>query len=183
MQLMKRPVVLVSFDDEELALARLRVRSEVAEHAADDDGRVEAGFGEDSGDHRRRRGLAVRAGDAYSALAVHELAEHFGTADDPHSQLARLVDLGVYSFDCRGDDDGVDVVHVRRIVADRNTDSPAHQELGGRGGAEVATRYRQSRVLKDFSDATHPDSADPDEMDGFNVTKMHSVRGVVNYQF
>ena len=44
--------------------AALGVRLEVADHAADEDGRVEAGLLEDHGDHGGGGGLAVRAGDA-----------------------------------------------------------------------------------------------------------------------
>ena len=182
MQLMERAVVLVGFDDEELALARLRVRTDVPEHSADDHGRIETGLFEDSGDHRGRRGLAVRAGDADGALAVDELAEHLRPADHTNPPLVRRIDLGVLPFDGGGDDDGVDAVQVGRVVADGDTDAAAHEEIGGRGGAEIASGYRYSRVLEDFGDATHPDSADADEMDVFYVTKMHSdVASLIEY--
>ena len=49
-------------------LPRLRVRAEVADHAADENRRIESRLLEDHGDHRRGRGLAVRAGDADGAL-------------------------------------------------------------------------------------------------------------------
>ena len=34
-------------------------------------------------------------------------------------------------------------------------------------------------VREDLRDATHSDPADADEMDGFNVTKIHYGRGVL----
>ena len=59
-------VVLVAFDDERLALADAIARAVVAEvprDAADEHRRIRAGRGQQPPGQRRRRGLAVRAGD------------------------------------------------------------------------------------------------------------------------
>jgi hypothetical protein len=60
-QVEERRVRLVGLDDDVVARAEARVGAGRVEAAADDEGRVEPGLGEDAGDEARRRRLAVRA--------------------------------------------------------------------------------------------------------------------------
>ena len=80
-QLQKRPVALVSLDDHVVAAAEPRVAAERAQPAADDRGRIEPGTLEHQRDHRRRRRLAVRAGDCNAVAQPHQLGEHLGSRE------------------------------------------------------------------------------------------------------
>src|SRR5207302_1708956 len=70
----KRAEGLVGLGDQDVARAEAGARTDVVQVAADDEGRLEAGAVQDTGDHRRRRGLAVRAGDRYTPARIHETA-------------------------------------------------------------------------------------------------------------
>ena len=76
----ERAVALVGLGDEEIARAEPRVRAERVHLAADDDGGIEARGAEDGRDERRRRRLAVRAGDGDAVLHAHQLGEHLARA-------------------------------------------------------------------------------------------------------
>ena len=182
-KLMEGAVVLVRFDHEEVAASALGVGADVLQHAADEDGRIEAGLFEDQRDHRRRRGLAVRAGHADGALASGDGAEDLLALPDGDAAARGLVDLGVLAAHGGGDHDGVDAVEVRRIVADEDGDAALGQPLGGAGGTEVAAGDAQAAVGENFSNATHSDSSDADEMNALNVLEIHSVSGLLNHRF
>ena len=72
-----------------------RVAAEGAEPAADHGGRVEARALEHQRDHRRRRRLAVRAGDGDAEAQAHQLGQHLGARNHRHAARAGLDDLGV----------------------------------------------------------------------------------------
>ena len=57
-------VALVGLDHEPLAAGPLGSGAHVGDVAADDEARAQPGLGEDEHQHRGRRRLAVRAGDA-----------------------------------------------------------------------------------------------------------------------
>ena len=145
-QLVEGAVVFVGFDDDDVALAVLGVRGDVLQDAADDDGRIEAGVFEDGGDHRRGRGLAVRAGDADAALLVDDRRQEILAPDDLDALLARRIDFGVRAFDGGGDDDGVDAGEMRGVVADVNVDAAAGQKSRGRRSVSDRIRRRPCRV-------------------------------------
>ena len=107
-QLVEGAVVFVRFDDDDVALPVFRVRRDVLQDAADDDGRIEAGVFEDGRDHRGGRGLAMRAGDADAALLVDDRGQQVLAPDDLDALLASRIDFGVRAFDGGGDDDRVD---------------------------------------------------------------------------
>jgi hypothetical protein len=73
-------VVLVGLDHERRArCAEARRDAEVERHAADEKAGLELGLLEDPGEHRRRPGLAVRAGDGEDVAAGEDLsASHCG---------------------------------------------------------------------------------------------------------
>ena len=98
-------VALVGLDDHPLALAEARVGAPVLDDAAGDHRRIDAGRGEDVGDERGRRRLAVRAGDRHGRIEPHQLGEHLGAADDGKALGARRLELRVAGLDGGGDDD------------------------------------------------------------------------------
>ena len=81
-QLQERAVALVGLDHHPVAVAEPRVGAVGVDDAAVDDGRIEAGGVEQGRDQRRRRRLAVRAGDGDALLEPHQLGEHLGAPND-----------------------------------------------------------------------------------------------------
>src|SRR5207245_3830608 len=183
MKLVEAAVVLVGFHDGESAASTLRVRADVSQDAADDDGRIESGLFQDDGDHRRGGGLAVGAGNADGALFGRDLAEHLLSLHHANASGVCGVDLRVLPSDRRGDHDQIDPGEVGRVVADADVDSAAREEVGGRGVPQIAAGDLDPAVGEDLSNATHSDSADADEMNVLNVFKIHSVCGFANIEF
>ena len=113
-------VGLVGLDDHPLALAEARVGAPVLDDAAGDDGRVDAGGGEDVSDERGGGRLAVRAGDRHRRIETHQLGEDLGAADDRQALGARGFQLGIAGLDGAGDDDGAGADEVDGVMADEH---------------------------------------------------------------
>jgi hypothetical protein len=89
-------VVLVALDHEVRALAQEPALAEGDRHAADEQAGIAAGLGQDVGDQRRGRGLAVGAGDDDAVAAGQELlAEHRRERGQGQAALAGRRDLDV----------------------------------------------------------------------------------------
>ena len=71
----KGGVVFVGLDDEERAVGEPRGNAEIERHAADQEPRIQPGMIENPREHRRRRRLAVRAGDREHPLVVEHVLE------------------------------------------------------------------------------------------------------------
>ena len=113
----KRAVALVRLGHHVLAAPEPRVAAEGAEPAADHGGGIEAGPLEHQRDHRRGRGLAVRAGDRDREPQAHQLGEHLGARNHRDAAAPRLDDLRVGRTNRRRVDDDVGVADVRRGCA------------------------------------------------------------------
>ena len=68
----ERAVALVGFGDEQLTGAVVRAGARLVQVPADDERRVGAAVLQRDGQHRRRRGLAVGAGDGDAAPIRHQ---------------------------------------------------------------------------------------------------------------
>ena len=90
-------VALVGLDHPPVAFAEPGIGAVAIDDAAVDHGRVDPAAVEQRRDHRRRRRLAVRAGDRDGLLHAHQLGEHFGAADAGQAPLGRRLDFR----DCR----------------------------------------------------------------------------------
>ena len=109
----ERAVVLVALDDEVAALpdpiARA-VLAEVPRDAADEHARIDAAVRQQPSGQRRRRRLAVRAGDDDRARAPEEvLANRFGQRAVADLAIEHFLELGVAARDRVADDDEVEV--------------------------------------------------------------------------
>ena len=82
-------------DDHVLAPAEPGVAAERAQPAADDRRRIEPGALEHQRHHRRRRRLAVRAGDRDPVAEPHQLGQHLGARDHRDAAAPGLDDLRV----------------------------------------------------------------------------------------
>ena len=87
-QLQEGAVALVGLDHHPLALAHAGIGAIGVDDAAIDDRRVEPAGVEQRRDHRRRRGLAMRAADGDRLAKAHQFGQHLGAAND-RQQLQR----------------------------------------------------------------------------------------------
>jgi hypothetical protein len=122
-QVQERRVGLVGLDHDVLARAEARVRAGAVEAAADDEGRVDAGLGQHAGDQRRRRRLAVRAGDRDALLQAHQLGQHHRARHHRDALGARGDHLGVVALHGGRRDDRLRIGDVGRVVADVDADA------------------------------------------------------------
>ena len=106
-----RPVGLVALDDEP-ALPRAGVSSELGHLAADQPGGVQSESREAEGDHRARRRLAVCAGDDDGPAERDELREELGATPSRDE-----------AGECSRDDDLEPPRRARRIGGDRHGNS------------------------------------------------------------
>ncbi len=170
----ERAVGLVGLDDHVLAVAEPRVRAERRELAAHDDRRVEPGLRHDGRDHRRRRGLPVRAGDG-DAITVepHQLGEHLGARNDRDLQVARGDHLGVVLPDGGAGDDEVRALDVDGTVPFEDLGAERGEPLGDRRQLRVRAGDLDAaaEVQQDLGDPGHADAADADHVDALYVSE------------
>jgi hypothetical protein len=91
----ERTVALVGLGHHVLAAAQPGVAAERAEAAADDRRRIEARALQHERDHRRGRGLAVRARDGHRKAQPHQLRQHLAREESRARPAARLDDFGI----------------------------------------------------------------------------------------
>ncbi len=116
----------------------------------------------------------MRAGDGDGAAPVDDLAQGLGALHDGDVFASRGVDFDVRPPNGRGDDDEAGVFDVGGIVSDEDRDTVRGEEVRRRGGLQIASGDIGSGCGHDAGNATHSDSADPDEMNVFNILEIHS---------
>ena len=157
-------VALVGLDDEPLAAGPLGTGAHVVHVAADHEARPQAGLGEDQHQHRRRRGLAVRAGDRQRLGAGADRRQHAGPAQRRDAELARLVELVEVVGDRGRRRDRVAAEHVRAVVADVHGDAGRPQAVEHRALAEVDPGHVVAHLGQRQRDRAHPRPADTDHV-------------------
>ena len=165
----ERGVVLVGLDHEERAVAEPRRHAEVQRHAADQEAGLEPGVLEDPGEHRRRRRLAVRAGDGEHPAAVqHVLGEPLRAATCRRSRASRIASIsGLPRVIDVADDEhvGLRAASCAGVVAFDQLDAE-RRELR-RSSADRRWRRSRSRVAglaRERGDAAHERAADAEDV-------------------
>ena len=124
-QLQEGAVALVGLDHHPVAGAQPRVGAVGVDDAAIDHGRIEAAGVEQGRDHRRRRGLAVGAGNRDAALQPHQFGEHLGAAHHGNALRARRHQFRIVALDRGRHHDHVGAVDILGLVADRDRRCPS----------------------------------------------------------
>ena len=163
-QFQKRSVTLVCFRHHQLAASEPRVAAECPQPAADDGRRIQPRSLEHQRNHRRRRCLAVRAGDGDAEPEPHELREHFRPRDHRNLPPYGFPNLRVGGPHRSGDHDDVRVADVRGLVRVRDADAYRLEPIGDRRPLFVGSADRVAEIGEQLGDAAHPDAANPDEM-------------------
>ena len=170
-------VGLVGLADEIASPAVAAVGAVLLDDAADEEGGVHAQVVEHAGDHRGRRGLAVRAGNGDRDRIKGEVREHLRSGPDGDAQLSRSDDLGVGLGDGRGghDDVGGNIVDGGRLVAQVNLDAGLLEVAGVARLLEVGAAHLAASLVKDKGDAAHAGAADTDEVGALDVRRNHGL--------
>ena len=157
-------VALVGLDDQPVAVGPLRSRADVGDVTADDEARPKAGFGEDQHEHRRRRGLAVGAGNGERSGPGADRCQHAGAAQHGDTGGPRLVEFDVAFGDRRRRGDGVDAVHQRPVVADVHLDAGGTHSFEHGVLAQIRTGDDVSHLGQGDRHGAHTRPADADDV-------------------
>ena len=164
----QRGVVFVGLDDEGLSAAQASRDAEVLRHAADQETRVQTGRLQDPGQHRRGRGLAVRAGHRQHVTAEqHVLGQPLraagvgraGVEDGLHQRIAARDDVA------DDEDIGLQGHLVGREAFDQLDVQRAQLVAHRRVDVRVAAGDPVARFTCDRCDATHEGAADAEDME------------------
>lgn len=118
MILQEGAIALVRFGDDELALPRFGVRTDIHQFAADNVSGVRPATLHHQRNHRRGRRFAVRPGNRDPAPFIQQPGEHLRAMQDRDSLLLRFDPLHVVLRQRRRVDDQVCSVHLLGRMAD-----------------------------------------------------------------
>ncbi|SOY49839.1 hypothetical protein CBM2585_A160381 [Cupriavidus taiwanensis] len=164
-QVQERGIRLVGLGHDEIAGAQARVGAGRVQPAADDEGRIEAAFGQHRCHQAGSGGLAVRAGDGHALLQPHQFGQHHRARHHRDALAARGQYFGVVAADGGRHHHRVGAAHVGSVMAVH--DGGAQRRQAPRGGvvAHVRARDLVSQVQQDLGDAAHAGAADAHEVD------------------
>ena len=94
-KLEERAVALVGFGDQVLGLADAGIGAESIHAPANDDCRIKSSGGQDRGNHRGRRRLAVHARNRDAVLQPHQLSQHLSARDYRNVEFVGFDDFGI----------------------------------------------------------------------------------------
>jgi hypothetical protein len=166
-------VRLVGLGDQVARRAELGAAAFNLKPAADHVRGIEAGLGQDGGEHGGGRGLAVRPGHGQGKLHAHQLGQHLGAGDDRQLAAQRFEDLDIVLGDGAGIDQGFGRPDIGGGVADGDAHAQASQSAHGIVLGDVRAADLETHVVQDLGNARHARAADAGEMDlldaaGFN---------------
>ena len=170
-------VALIGFHDHPVAVAQPRVGAIAVDDAAVDDRGIDPARVQQRGDHRRRRGLAMGAGDRDGGFEAHQFGQHFRAADHGNPGFQRQFDFGVAALDRGRRDNHGGVAQIFGLVADHHLDTLGAQPFHHIAFGHVGTLHAIAQIMHHFGDAGHADAADADEMDRSDVgaDTLHAI--------
>ena len=163
-QLEKRAIALVGLGHQELARAKLRIRTQCIDAAADNHRRIETACSQHRGHHRCRRRLAMHSGNGDAVFEAHQLGQHLGALNDLNLALARLQDFRIRSRHRRAGHNHRCVNYILRIVAFVDCRAKLGESIGHRTAAQIGTGDLDTEAQQNLGDAAHADAAYPDEV-------------------
>ena len=173
-------VGLVGLGDKIIARAVFAVGVIALDDAADQEAGVQAHAIEHGGAHRRRRGLAVRAGDGDGGIAVAQGREHLGAGPDGNTQLAGANKLGVRLGNSGRDHDhvGLDLVDRRSLVTNVNLHAGARKLANVARSLKVGTGNGIAALVQNEGDAAHAGATDTDEVGALKLGRGGCSLGI-----
>ena len=157
-------VRLVGLGNENRAGATQGVAIQVHQFRTDHERWVRSGRPQRRHEHCRGGRLAIGPRDGDSRIRTHRARERLGAVQHPHPLGARRDQFGVGLGDCRGDDEGVDVAQVPRIMSDANRDPGRLQSLHSRRGGTIAATDRHPLIVQELCHPRHTAATDGQEV-------------------
>ncbi len=178
LQVHKTRIAFVRFGHEVFTLSEPGIAVGTLKAATDDEGRIEATFGQHARDQARRRRLAVRAGHRDRIAKTHELGQHFRALHDRHQSFARRCDFRIAFVDGTRHNDRVCVANILGVVSDKNGRTQFFEPSDRRIVLEIGALYLVTEAQHDFRYPGHSRSADTDEVDA--IDSAHSFNHALN---
>jgi len=158
-------VVFIRFDHEWFAFARMRVDSEIVQHAADDKGWVTSQFAQDPGGHGGGGGLAVRPGNGNPHFVFHQATKEVGTFVHRDARTLRGFDLGVVVRYRRGAYHPIGSRQIARMVSHEHLRTSLANFIGKGSHRAVRAAHLISALQQEAGDGGKTASPDANEMD------------------
>src|SRR5690348_8345434 len=169
----ERPVALVGLDNDEIALAHLRVRAGVVHPTAYNKRGIETRSGENRSHHRSGGGLAVRPGHSDALFEAHQLGQHFSARNDGDLLLVRLDNLNVVRGNSGRDDHNLSAAHVFGAMPFIKRRAKLAKMFGHGCGSQIRARYGVAAREQDFGNAAHAAAADAHQVNPLKISKRH----------
>ena len=176
-QLQERAVALVRLDDHVVAAPEPGVAAERAQPAADHRGRIQPGPLEHQRHHRRRRRLAVRAGDGDAVAQPHQLGEHLRARDHRDRRAPRLDHLRVVRRARPTTTTTTSAAPTCAASCPTATRTPSVRSRSVTSDAfAIRAAHLVSQIREQLGDAAHADAADADEVNAARPSEHHARR-------
>ena len=164
-EVQERIAVFAAFENDRVALADAVPRAEQRQEAADHDRGIAVGLHENVREHRGRRGLAVRAGNADGVfVGPHDIAPGLRPLENGDAPGAGSGDLGVVVVRGSRADEAVGALDILGAVADRDLDALGDQLVRGDGGVHVRAGDLHPHAPQHQPQRAHRHAADADQM-------------------
>ena len=161
----ERAVRLVGLGDEHVPATQVRAGTQLGQHAAHGNRRVQPAGRQAHREHARRRRLPVRAGDADKAHSRRRKSKSLRAVNDPLATLARNRQLRIVLADRSRDHNHGARIHVRGLVPDEGANAHRTQVLEDGGLLAVRAFDRGAPRSQKLRDDAHARAADTDQME------------------
>ena len=170
-QFQEGAVALVGFHHHPFTGAKPRVGAVSINDAAIDHRRIEISCVEQGCDHRGGRSLAVSARDRNAAFQPHQLGQHFGAAHDRNALGARGQQFGIVALDRGRHHHHIGPGEVLGLMTDADPDALVAETIDVGALEGVGALHGVAEIAQHLGDAAHPDTPDPDEVDGSDLAR------------
>ena len=149
------------------------------ELAADGERRVDSALLQRDHQHRRRRGLAVGAGNSDPPAVLHHAGQSLRPVEHAKSARAGCHKLDIVLTNGRRDDNRVSVTEIRRVMTDMNLGALGLQRRQDQGPLGVRPADRNSPSQHHPGDTGHARPADRDEVNRAQTAEGRHLGGEV----
>ena len=172
LQMQERRIALIRFRNQITAMAETGMHARRFHQPAVDEGRVEPGFGVNTGHHRGGSGFAVSSGNRNPVAEAHQLRQHFRTADHRNARFVCGNDFRVICGNRAGNDHNAGIAHVFRAMVEINSGAKLRQLLGHRIRRQVGAADLVTFISQHFGNTAHTGTADADKVNVPDATHL-----------
>ncbi len=172
LQMQERGVTFIRFSDQITAVTQARVYARGFDQAAVDEGRIEARFSINAGDHRRGGGFTVGSGNGDAVTKTHQLGQHLCTADHRDTCFVCSNNFRVVGRDGAGNDHHAGIKDVFRAMVKIDSRTERRQLLRNRVRRQIGTADLVAFIRQHFGNTAHTGAADANKMNVPDATHL-----------